>query len=329
MGLRVFSRGPKSAFGTSDFQNSKSIILAELLKVFVYGAVLAKKCLHDFSADMLHSRQGLGMPDYSRYRSELFNTSQRMALTDDPSTPHVSLTHDISITSTVQSQIDSQWLFYDAKHSMTSANFSMALAIRLNILPARIKFSGTKCNCGTVYTTDDEKTIEHILRCDMSTPVTHTVRHNFVRDAIVDCMRGYGITTTKEPTCFTYKDGKAKRPDILCHSQPYGVVTDVTLVATDADLNAHEQLKKDTHSEACSKMQCIFIPFAMHTRGTLGTKAEEYIRTICKTVQHSQQTSMNRELHHVTSTAAAKGRAMAILAAADRVRWWSRKLHSF
>ena len=50
MGLRVFSRGPKSAFGTSDFQNSKSIILTELLKVFVYGGVLAKKCLHDFSA---------------------------------------------------------------------------------------------------------------------------------------------------------------------------------------------------------------------------------------------------------------------------------------
>ena len=273
------------------------------------------------SYDMLHSRQGLGMPDYTRYRMDLFNASQRMSLTDDPSTPHVSLTHDTTIDSTVRSQIDSQWLFYDAKHSLTPANFSMAISIRLNILPKRIKLEGSKCNCGFIYDSETEKTIEHILRCDMSTPITHTVRHNMVRDALIDCMRGYGITVTKEPTCFTYKDGKAQRPDILCHSQPFGVVTDVTLVATDADLAKHEQQKKDTHAEACSKMQCIFIPFAMHTRGTLGTKAEDYIRTICKTVQHSQQSAMHRDMHHVTSTAAAKGRAMAILAAADRVRW--------
>ena len=107
----------------------------------------------------------------------------------------------------------------------------------------------------------------------------------------------------------------------LCHTQPCGLVTDVTLIATNADMQQAEVDKRNTHFDACSKANCVFIPFAMHTRGTLGVKAEEFIRQSSKAVQPSHQKAFIRDLRQATSTAAAIGRSSAIMAAAERVVW--------
>ena len=40
----------KNGPGKFESKNEKCILLTESLKVFVYGGVLAKKCLHDFSS---------------------------------------------------------------------------------------------------------------------------------------------------------------------------------------------------------------------------------------------------------------------------------------
>ena len=104
-------------------------------------------------------------------------------------------------------------------------------------------------------------------------PVTHTTRHNMVRDAIVQTIRQYGITTSSEPRCFTYQNDAHQRPDIMAHTKPQHVVTDVTLIHEHIDITLAEKNKHKTHSEACAKQGCIFIPFAMYTRGTLGQQA--------------------------------------------------------
>jgi hypothetical protein len=222
--------------------------------------------------DQLHSTQGLGLPNYSLLRHELYGLSKAMALTDDPAAPVVVLTHSQPSSTLLSAQTDSQWLFYDPRLALTPAQFSAALAIRLNVLPKHIRLTGSKCNCGFHYDDDATRTIEHVLKCDMATPITHTVRHNMVRDAFIDSCRAYGITTTKEPACFAYQNGQKQRPDALLHTSPNGLTTDFTLIASDASLEDAEKEKTKRHASASAAHQCIFTPFCMHTRGTIGNK---------------------------------------------------------
>jgi hypothetical protein len=271
--------------------------------------------------ETIHSPQGADAPCYTRYRTLLYSATRHMALTDDPDVPRLSLTTPVSDTTTSIAQVDNKWLMFSPTSSLTPAQFSTALAIRLNILPAHIPLCGKKCSCGTIYTPDPQETINHILKCDMASPKTHTYRHNLVRDAIVRVSRSFGITTTSEPTCFVYEHGRRCRPDIMCHTHPMNIVTDVTLIDQESDLTAAENEKKEKHSSACGKQNSLFISFAMYTRGTLGIQAEAFIRTLSRYVQPFQQRTFARTLSHAVETAAAKGRADTLMAAADRLMW--------
>ena len=203
---------------------------------------------------------------------------------------------------------------------MTPSQFSIALGIHLNVMPDHIALIGSKCNCGFVYMNHTD-TINHVLKCDMSSPKTHTYRHDLVRDTIVSTARWFGITTTSEPHCFSYADGSNKRPDILFHTRPMGIVTDLSLVEPDTDLTSVEAAKTAKHGAACNAQHCIFIPAIMHTRGTIGTKAELLIRTLSKSIPPFHQKAFSRNLSHAIQVAAAKGRADTLAAAADRLRW--------
>ena len=265
-----------------------------------------------------HSSHGAGLPAYAMHCHDIWNLTKRMALADDPNIPEINLycnTGDEIVADECTAQLDAQWMFFDTESPLTPAQFRMALCIRLGILPH--PSAGEKCNCGFHSTVPTER-IEHILRCDQSTPLSHTYRHNLVRDAVIDFTRSYGITTTKEPTCFTYSSGKRQRPDILFHTQPYPLVTDVTLVASNVSLEHAEKDKIATHSEACSKQHTIFKPLAMHTRGTMGKQVSSLIRDLSKFVLPCQQRSFTHSLRHAISVAAAKGRADAVHAVIDR-----------
>lgn len=275
--------------------------------------------------DLIHSKECLGIPDYITYRSALYTAYKRMALDNDPHSPRVSLTHSTEHATTEEmnigkSQIDAQWLFYDAQNRLSPNQFSTALAIRLNILSPSLFRAQIKCNCGeTIQTSSDM--IAHTLKCDQMSPVTHTTRHNMVRDAIVQTIRQYGITTSSEPRCFTYQNDVHQRPDIMAHTKPQHVVTDVTLIHEHIDITLAEKNKHKTHSEACAKQGCIFIPFAMYTRGTLGQQAEKFINTISKAILPSLQRTFKNDLKHAVSVAAAKARAITLLSATDRMMW--------
>jgi hypothetical protein len=271
------------------------------------------------SQAIVHSIDGAAAPSYYMNRQLLWSSTSHFALTDDPDVPRVSLTTE-PITTTASSQVDRKWMMYDCAHTMTPSQFSIALGIHLNVMPHHLALIGTKCNCGFIYS-EHADTINHILKCDMSTPKTHTYRHDMVRDTMVSTARWFGITTTSEPHCFAYADGSKKRPDILFHTRPMGIVTDLSLVEPDTDLASIENLKTAKHSAACNTQHCIFIPAIMHTRGTIGMKAEFLIRTLSKAIPPFHQKAFSRNLNHAIQVAAAKGRADSLVAAADRLRW--------
>jgi hypothetical protein len=269
-----------------------------------------------------HIHDNLAFPCYTQHRTTLYAATKKMTLQDEPFAPRVSLITTSEPTMISEAQRDSQWLHYEAHNYLHPATFSMAIAIRLGVLPhyARSALLHTKCNCGTTYT-DEQLTIDHILKCDQSTHTTHTVRHDTVKDSIIQVMRNYGITTTREPRCFVYEDGVRHRPDILFHTRPCGIATDLTLVAPERILSECEKQKNDIHAKVCAKHNTIFIPLAMHTLGTLGTKAEYLIQQLSKAVIPALQFTCARNLKHSIAIAAARGRADAIINAADRRVW--------
>ena len=273
------------------------------------------------NTEQLYTTTGLGLPNYTFNRHKLFTVFQKFALQNEIQTPRVSLYNDTTISTTRRdSQIDAQWLFFEARNHLTPAQFTTALAIRIGTLPSFLRITGNKCNCGYIYS-DSDSTTSHVLKCDMATPITHTIRHNRVRDGIATTLRSYGLTTTTEPRCFTYDSGKSQRPDIMVHTQPCATVTDVSLVDEEVNLKAIEEEKIKIHQKAINKQNAIFVPLVMHTRGTIGSKGETFIRTICKAVLPVFQRALHRELHHCIAIEAAKGRADAVMAASQKAKW--------
>lgn len=270
---------------------------------------------------IVHDESGLGVPNYAGNLHDLFGAFERMSLEDDPRVPSVSLTTNQLDTTTTGPQLDSQWMFYDTASTLTPNQFSTALAIRLNVLPRHNWLINYKCNCGYAYTADDRDSIDHVLLCDRSTPFGHTHRHNLVRDAIISTARYYGVTTSKEPTCFSYNSGHNQRPDALFHTEPLPIATDVSLVSgfpAGEEIAAAEEKKIKTHKTATTAGGAQFTPFVMATRGTLGPKASSFITSLTKAVQPFLKKSFERRLRHAVANAAAKGRSDALNAAAAR-----------
>ena len=274
----------------------------------------------------LHDDLGFGAPCYRRNLEDMYHAYALASETNAISAVSVCVTTRNLSSSLTKAQADSQWLFYDHHNSMSEHQFRMALAIRLGVLPAGFQLQGSKCNCGNyVYDEDARETVDHILACDSSTPAGHTLRHNMVRDTIIHTARMYGITTTKEPTCFTYGDGHARRPDALFHTQPLGLATDVSMTSRypcDEHIQRIEKEKINHHTTPVEANGCLFRPFVMATRGTLGKRAEELIRTLAGALMPFERRYFVRQLHHAVSTAAARGRADAVSLAVRRHRAW-------
>ena len=274
-----------------------------------------------------HDTAGYGLPKYTDNHIDVYNSVRRMALMDLQETPHVEhVTSQLTNTANAVAEADSQYLFYSTVNTIQPATFRTALAIRGGITPPKLRLAGHKCNCGHHYTPNEVENCEHVFRCDQATPCGHTQRHNAVRDSMIHTTRSYGITTTKEPTHFTYTSGTKQRPDIMFHTTPREIVTDVTLTslhpATD-EISKAEKKKSTTHDEAVSTQQKIFIACALATRGRFGPKAEHLIKTLSHAVQPAIRYGFIRTIKHAMSTAAAKGRAEALAAAAARTRPWN------
>ena len=107
------------------------------------------------------------------------------------------------------------------------------------------------------------------------------------------------------------------------HTEPCGVAIDVSLVSTfpvKDTILAKEDEKKKIHNGAVKALNCVFFPFVMASRGTIGPEAEKFIRHAAKGLQPHLQHRFKRVILHAVATAAAKGRADSLAAAAARQR---------
>ena len=158
------------------------------------------------------------------------------------------------------------------------------------------------------------------MRCDQYTANTHTVRHNYVRDAIIRVASAYGITCTREPTVYVYSAGK-RRPDILFHT-PQPIVTDITVVFPE-ETPGHaaekaDQLKKAAHTDPAKQLGHVFIPAAFEAFGTFGENASNLISQLANQLPPKTSFDFRREMQRTISTAIAKGRAAAIFGIRQR-----------
>lgn len=271
-------------------------------------------------ADSFFNRFGIGAPMLNTLRFELFEATRLMAIENVKDVPQLALTNQAPPSTHGSHQQDAQWLFFNASlYSLSPAQFSTALAIRLNIEPPHLAITGKRCSCGNLLSFD------HILACDLSTGLTHSTRHNKIRDSIIDISRRYAITCTPEPNVYSYADGRRHRPDILFHVGSQGVVTDVTIVACKKDPgNAAEEAdkrKEHIHATATSTIGHTFIPCAFEAHGHLGNGFFRLLRKLSDFIVPVLRADFTKDLIHAVSSVMAANRADAVHSAVHRHRW--------
>ena len=277
--------------------------------------------------ESLTSRLGVGVPDLSFFSKELFAATRQMALEGQDAPPQVKLVHTEPRTAHEGQQVDAQWLFYapESYRQLTPAQFSTALAIRLNIIPPHLRVTG-RCSCGEMVT--DSNQYDHVLRCDLATGHGHPTRHNRIRDAIIRYARENGITCQAEPRMYIYADGKRHRPDIAFYiGGQVTTTTDLTVVALKAGAQPGsaaqhaDEAKTNEHKTATAALGHDFIPCAIETHGYLGKGALKLFKRLSLQVIPSLQKSFVCELTHIVATTMAATRADALASAVNRQNW--------
>ena len=221
--------------------------------------------------------------------------------------------------------VSATWMFWHGStHELTPAQFSIALGLRVGVLPEKIILPAT-CNCGSVVTNVDTFT-EHAYKCDVFTGFTHTHRHNaVVRDALVPVARSFGIDSTIEPTQYSAfyevdKDGHGskRRPDVTFRTTP-PLAIDATIVypTPEPGIAAAEAARRkiDKHRYAVEKLGHAFEPFAMEITGFLHESSLRVIEILARELLPLQRTAFRSELLHAIGVALARGRTAAIQSA--------------
>lgn len=268
---------------------------------------------------LIADASGLACPMYAANTNTLFMAYKQAALDGGHTWPVIDIVPSTE-TSRTSAQIDSQWM-HTSLAWMSPAQYTAAILIRLGLLRTDSKLHNSKCNCGTLLNTSKEDTIDHILMCDKAQSLTHTHRHNMVRDACVDCARKWGITVSKEPTHFVYPGNKMRRPDACFHTYPTPMVTDFALTSrlpADKAITETEKAKVATHASVMKQAAVNFLPLVMATRGTIGPQGEKMIAMLAQALQPALRHTFIRDMRQQISTAAANGRADTILLAERR-----------
>jgi hypothetical protein len=151
------------------------------------------------------------------------------------------------------------------------------------------------------------------MRCDKFSRISHTHRHNIVRDTVAKVAREYGITVSKEPTVYPYDGGKKRRPDLLFMVFPTPIATDFTIVSPTEEPGAAakkaEEEKTKIHQAACAALQHGFIPCAAESPGLLGQEAHRLIAKLAHSLQPSLRLQFQRRMTRALANGLAQGRA--------------------
>jgi hypothetical protein len=318
----------------------KMIFYASVTPPEVSGTVLAKfeqLCVQTaekivgccIPQDLRHHITGAAIPRYIEMANDLYVNSRTMTLTHAPVGNRVSLASNSPVAATLISQHDAEFMYFRANSSkpsmMSPHQYALAMQVRMRALPAYMSIGSVpqRCDCGTLVC-NDRQLIEHAVKCDKMACFTYTERHEMVKDALMQVCRDFGIRSTPEPRFYRYPDGR-KRPDITFWTAP-PIVTDITVV-TPAD--GHEpgtaamraaSEKTALHNEAVTRVDHVFIPFAMETFGHRDESCILLITKLSMHLQHEKRWHFAKSMAHAVSSALAKARAIAVSNAAARTR---------
>jgi hypothetical protein len=257
-----------------------------------------------------YDMQGGAFPKYSDLAPTLFAAFRSMAI--EGAFIPVELVPQTNEFPTAQHNVDAEWLWYTG--DLSPAEFIVAYSIRLGFLPSHARVWPVRCECGRLVDCDEAQ-ISHALKCDRFTKITHTSRHNAVRDDMARVARSYGITVVKEPTVYEYQVGK-KRPDLIfMTANP--ITTDITVVwpeekAGDAAASAATRKSAD-HSAAVNKLGHTFIPAPFEAFGLFGEHVFKLISAIAADLPTQSQYNFKQDMRTAISTSLAKSRAASIL----------------
>jgi hypothetical protein len=226
---------------------------------------------------LVHNKFGLGIPEYKPNYATLYHAAADMVTNNRPEMARMELITTDALTPYHAHQVCGHWLTYDG--SLSPSTYVANLCYRLGILPGHLRVAPIYCSCNKFFGIgSDQEWCMHVMRCDKASRISHTHRHNLVRDALATTARSFGMTVSKEPTVYPYDGGVHKRPDLLFMVKPTPIVTDVTIVSAFDDepgaaARAAEAQKTLIHATACSRLEHQFVPFAMESSGFIGQEA--------------------------------------------------------
>lgn len=265
--------------------------------------------------EMVHHTSGAGIPDLNSIREVLYKACKAQAIENIQSQVELVPSNPTALRNpTAPHNLDGSWLwFHDA---MSPSEFITAFCVRLGIVPKHLRLHPVKCPCSTMITCDTAQ-IDHTLRCDRFTKVTHSTRHNMVRDAMARVAMQYGISTIKEPTIYTYEAGR-KRPDLLFQTS-VPIATDITIVMPDpTPMDAADRADKNktkTHEDAVKALGHVFIPAAAEAYGLLGKGFTKLINALVRDLPPQYQWGFKCDFERAITTAMARSRATALYGA--------------
>ena len=151
----------------------------------------------------------------------------------------------------------------------------------------------------------------HTQKCDKMTSVSHTTRHNELRDQVARVAQAFGIATHKEPMCYMHHyDNGHERPDILFHTIPPCAV-DIKVTTSVRGLKAAEDEKRKQHTKAVSALKHTFFPMVFTPMGGMGGAVQKVIRALTKAVHPANKKALEFELRRTMACTLAKMRAEA------------------
>jgi hypothetical protein len=309
-----------------------------------FARMVDVKDLATIRDDIIYNVHGASLPNYLKHYSEIFNKSTTMIATGNMGRLMVKLVeHGLELFTSPECLHDRHWTQYRSPTrlcQLESRTYKIALAIRCKLIPDSMRNEMAspiiRCLCddmtplsnrnNTLLEEQQMKTnkhqvplLEHVMGCNAVNKHFYTERHEYVKEAVMNIARSYGISCTPEPTMYVYATGQHNRPDIIFHLPSRShLTTDITVVhsAFSGDPNtlgvkaAEAEMEKNAkHKQAVNALGHTFIPFAIETNGHLGQGAIAVMNEIAKYVAFEMRFDFKRDMRNAVSTALARYRA--------------------
>jgi hypothetical protein len=322
--------GPRLKFYASVTPPEKSSDLLRHLQAELVAFVKEALGFAEIPDASLHSRWGLGLPNYARAAPGIYDAMRRHVL-QGHSLVEVALATteppretEATLAAHLRHQQAAEWCFYVPPSPngtyLTATEFRVAMALRCRATLQAHSDNVTlrSCKCGSTFQMLPDM-LEHVLSCPQC-DFSSTTRHNDVMRALTSVAREYGIAAKPEPKDFrgAYPDGIEHRPDITFATVPVPVVTDVSVCKHDDDaVGAAAQRRAGEkcalHSAPIAKCGALFIPFVLEQHGTRDARCKQLLQHVSATLPPYLQHHFVRRATLMTSIALAKARVAAVM----------------